>query len=153
MPIRFILLRTREWAYPERTSGLRHIPNKELVRLFGESFILLNLAEVHYWKRTWTDTITYPPAQYLPVDSEAFVKAVEERILPIAPIVEFAIKKQLNEVGADRSSLTPDQAMRFIDKMTGALDLFAGPTKALEAKQFMLKALRRTAPGYLEAKE
>jgi hypothetical protein len=103
--------------------------------------------------RTSTDTITYPPGQYAPVDSEAFVRAVEERLLPIAPIIEFAIKKQLNEVGADRSTLTPEQAMRFIDKMTGALDLFAGPTKALESKQFMLKALRRAAPGYLESRE
>jgi hypothetical protein len=85
------------------------------------------------------------------MDSEAFVKTVEDRLLPIAPIIEFAIKKQLNEVGADRKSLTPEQAMRFIDKMADALDLFAGPTKAMESKQFMLKALRRSAPEYFES--
>ncbi|MFH0816977.1 MAG: hypothetical protein V1934_09230 [Methanobacteriota archaeon] len=85
------------------------------------------------------------------MDSESFVKAVEDRLLPIAPIIEFAIKKQLNEVGADRKTLTPEQAMRFIDKMADALDLFAGPAKAVESKQFMLKALRRSAPEYFES--
>jgi hypothetical protein len=85
------------------------------------------------------------------MDSEGFVKAVEERLLPIAPIIEFAIRKQLNEVGADRRTLTPAQAMRFIDKMAEALDLFAGPAQARDAKQFMLKALRRAAPEYFES--
>lgn len=82
------------------------------------------------------------------MDSDGFVRDVEERLLPMAPIIEYAIRKQLTDVGASRSSLTPVQAMKFIEKMTEALDLFAGPTEAREARMFMLKALRRRAPEF-----
>lgn len=85
------------------------------------------------------------------MDSEGFVKAVEERFIPIAPIIEFAIKKQLSEVGADRRTLTAEQAIKFIDKMVGALDLFLGPTQAKESRQVMLKDLRKFAPEYFES--
>jgi len=85
------------------------------------------------------------------MDSEGFVKAVEERFVPIAPIIEFAIKKQLAEVGADRKTLTAEQAVKFIDKMVGALDLFLGPTQAKDSKQIMMKDLRKYAPEYFES--
>lgn len=84
------------------------------------------------------------------MDSEGFVRAVEEKLVPIAPIIEFAIKKQLNEVGADRKTLTAEQAMKFIDNMVNALDLFLGPTLARDSRQLMLKELRRSAPEYFE---
>ena len=85
------------------------------------------------------------------MDSEGFVKAVEGHFVPIAPIIEFAIRKQLSEVGADRRTLTAEQAVKFIDKMVGALDLFLGPSQAKESKQVMMKELRKFAPEYFES--
>jgi hypothetical protein len=82
------------------------------------------------------------------VDAEAFVKAVEERLLPINPIIEFAIKRQLYVVRADRRNMTPEQAAQFIEKMSGALELFVGPTKARQEREFMINILRKTAPGF-----
>jgi len=84
------------------------------------------------------------------MDSEGFVGAVEEKLVPIAPIIGYAIKKQLHDAGADRDSLTPEIALRFIDKMTDALDMFLGKQGAMDAKKMMLRELRRHAPEYAE---
>ncbi|MEW5936829.1 MAG: hypothetical protein AB1665_03300 [Candidatus Thermoplasmatota archaeon] len=87
------------------------------------------------------------------MDSEGFVRAVEERLVPIAPIIGYAIKKQLHDIGADRRSLTPELSLLFIDRMVSALDLFLGQKGAKEAKHLMLKELRRFAPEYFEKLE
>lgn len=85
------------------------------------------------------------------MDSEGFVAAVEGHLVPIAPIIGFAIKKQLADIGADRHNLTPELALRFIDRMTDALDLFLGKKGALDARSMMLKEFRRHAPERAEA--
>lgn len=71
-------------------------------------------------------------------------------MVPVSPILEFAIKKQLNDVGASRDHLTAEQAIQFIKKMTEALDLFIGTSEAQKARKMMISALRKSAPEYFE---
>jgi hypothetical protein len=71
-------------------------------------------------------------------------------LVPVSPILEFAIKKQLNDVGASREHLTAEQAIKFIDRMTEALDLFIGATEAQKARKMMISSLRKSAPEYFE---
>jgi len=84
------------------------------------------------------------------MDSRGFVEDVEERFVPISPIIEYAIKKQLAEIGATKDDLDPDQAMKFIDKMTDALELFLGSAEAKKKRNTMISLLRNYAPDYFE---
>ena len=84
------------------------------------------------------------------LDSEGFITEVEEKLVPIAPIVEFAIAKQMGEVGASREMMSPEQAVQFINKMTEALELFLGGKDASESRKFMTSTLRKYAPEYFE---
>ena len=47
------------------------------------------------------------------MDSEGFVISVEEKLILLAPITEFMIKKQLSDLGVTRNTLT------FIKTMQG----------------------------------
>ncbi len=71
-------------------------------------------------------------------------------MVPIAPIVEFAIRKQMAEIGATRELMTPEQAVLFIKNMTEALEMFLGPEDAKESMKFMTSTLRKYAPDYFE---
>ena len=84
------------------------------------------------------------------MDSKGFISEIEEKMVPIAPIVEFAIKKQMAEVGATEDLMTPEQAILFINNMTAALELFLGANGARESKKFMTSTLRKYAPDYFE---
>jgi len=75
---------------------------------------------------------------------------VEKELVPISPILEFAIKKQLSEIGADKDHLTDEQAVKFIKKMTEALILFLGYTEAIKARKMMMSLMRACAPEYFE---
>jgi len=85
-----------------------------------------------------------------PVDSKGFIENIEERFVPISPIIEFAIKKQLAEIGATREDLDGRQAMLFIDNMTNALELFLGKAEARKKRKYMISLLRKYAPEYFE---
>ena len=84
------------------------------------------------------------------MDSKGFISDIEEKMVPIAPIVEFAIKKQMAEVGATEDLMTPEQAILFIKNMSAALELFLGANGARESKKFMTSTLRKYAPDYFE---
>ena len=86
------------------------------------------------------------------MDSKGFVSDIEAKMVPIAPIVEFAIKKQIAEVGATEDLMTPQQAVLFIKNMTVALELFLGEKGARESQKFMTSTLRKYAPDYFEEK-
>ena len=75
---------------------------------------------------------------------------MEKELVPVSPILEFAISKQLAEIGADKETLTAELAIGFIDNMTEALDLFIGNAEAKKARKMMISALRRSAPEYFE---
>ncbi len=70
--------------------------------------------------------------------------------MPVSPILEHAINKQLTEVGAGKADLTAELAIDFINRMTEALDLFLGADEARKARKMMISALRRSAPEYFE---
>lgn len=70
--------------------------------------------------------------------------------MPISPILEFAIKKQLADIGASRDYLNAEQAVDFIKKMTEALELFLGTGEARKAKKMMTSVMRQCAPDYFE---
>jgi hypothetical protein len=85
------------------------------------------------------------------MNSKEFVRNIQQRLDPIAPIVlPGIIIKQLQEVGATEESLTPQQAEEFIEKMKEALEMFLGPEGTKLVHQIMLKELRRCAPDYFE---
>lgn len=85
------------------------------------------------------------------MDSEAFLKNIQEKLAPIAPIVlPGIIKKQLEEVGATPETLTPELAEEFILRMEKALRYFLGPDGAKMVHQMMTKELRKAAPDYFE---
>ena len=84
------------------------------------------------------------------MDSISFISEIEEKMVPIAPIVEFAIKKQIAEVGATKEMMNPQQAVLFIENMTAALELFLGVNGSKESQKFMTSTLRKYAPDYFE---
>jgi hypothetical protein len=76
------------------------------------------------------------------MDSKAFVESIEAKLVILAPITEFMIKKQLSDLGVTRDTLTHGKAKMFIDKMTDALQLCLGPDGSKMARRMMLKELR-----------
>ena len=86
------------------------------------------------------------------MDSEGFIASVESNLVNLAPIAKFIIKKQLNDLKLQRSSMTPEQAMIFIDKMTTALIMCLGNDGSQLARKMMLKQLRVFAPDFFNKK-
>jgi hypothetical protein len=85
------------------------------------------------------------------MNSREFIRSVQQKLDPIAPIVlPGIIKKQLLEVGATQDTLTPQQAQEFIKRMEGALRSFLGPEGARMVHRMMTKELRKYAPDYFE---
>ena len=84
------------------------------------------------------------------MDSKGFIENIEERLVPISPIIECAISKQLAEIGATKDDLDGRQAMMFIENMTEALELFLGKTEARKKRKDMMSLLRQYAPDYFE---
>ena len=84
------------------------------------------------------------------MDSKGFIENIEERLVPISPIIKFAISKQLAEIGATKDDLDGRQAMMFIENMTEALELFLGKTEARKKRKDMLSLLRQYASDYFE---
>jgi hypothetical protein len=84
------------------------------------------------------------------MDGREFISSIEKNLIPESPIIAHAIRKQLAELGTTEQDLTPDEAMRFIENMTDALDLFLGKAVAQEKRKFMLSLLRRSAPEYFK---
>lgn len=87
------------------------------------------------------------------MDSVGFVDSVQKRLEPIAPVIlPGIIKKQLEVVEATREDLTPEKAIKFIERMGMALKTFLGPEGTKMAHQMMMKEFRRCAPEYFERK-
>ena len=84
------------------------------------------------------------------MDSKGFIEKIEERLVPISPIIEFAINKQLAEIGATKDDLDGKQAMMFIENMTEALELFLGKTEARKRRKYMMSLLRQYDPDYFK---
>ena len=80
------------------------------------------------------------------MDSEGFIISVEEKLILLAPITEFMIKKQLSDLGVTRNTLTFIKAKLFINKMTEALQLCLGSEGSKLARKMMLKELRTHVP-------
>jgi len=76
------------------------------------------------------------------MDGKAFISNVEENLVPISPIIGFAIRKQLAELGTTPDDLTPKDAMKFIEGMTGAMELFLGRSEAGQKRTLMVSLLR-----------
>jgi hypothetical protein len=85
------------------------------------------------------------------MQSKAFIKGIQKKLEPIAPVIlPKMIKKQLEEVGATEDTLTPEAALKFIDRMEIALEMFLGQEGKKIARQVMLKELRKYAPEYFK---
>ena len=84
------------------------------------------------------------------MDSKGFIENIEERLVPISPIIEFAINKQLADIGATKDDLDGKQAMMFIENMTEALELFLGKPEARKKRKYMMSLLRKYDPDYFE---
>lgn len=83
--------------------------------------------------------------------SRAFIRGIQQKLDPIAPVIlPKIIKKQLEEVGATEDTLNPEQAEKFIAKMEIALEMFLGQEGSKMARQIMLKELRKCAPDYFQ---
>jgi hypothetical protein len=76
------------------------------------------------------------------MDSKSFVESIEEKLVILAPITEFMIKKQLSDLGVTRETLTHQKAKKFIENLTDALQLCLGPDGSKMARRMMLKELR-----------
>jgi hypothetical protein len=84
------------------------------------------------------------------MDSEGFISSIESHLVSLAPITKFIIRKQLKDLRFERGSMTPDQAMVFIEKMTAALIMCLGNDGSQLARKMMLKQLRTYAPTFFE---
>ena len=78
------------------------------------------------------------------------MERVEGHLNPIAPIMEFVIRKQLSDLNARPESLTPQIAQQFIDRMVTVLRTFAPAARVEEIRQLLLREFRRAAPGFAE---
>ena len=94
-------------------------------------------------------TVTF---EDLNLDGDAFIDGVRQKLIPIAPIIEHAINKQLMEVGTTPEMMNPKEAQEFIDKMYNALLLFLGNENANKARTAMMIEFRKTAPDFFEEK-
>jgi hypothetical protein len=90
-----------------------------------------------------------PSAAY-GIDGPAFLQRVEEHLTPIAPIMTFVVKKQMNDLSASPDTLTPEVARQFIDRMVAVLRTFAPPPRVEEIRQLLLREFRRAAPQFAE---
>lgn len=85
------------------------------------------------------------------MNSEAFVRSVQQKLDPIAPIVlPGIIRKQILDIGATERNLTPQQAEQLIERVKEALEMFMGPSGTQLVHQIMIRELRRYAPEYFE---
>ena len=84
------------------------------------------------------------------MDGPAFMRSAEGHLNPIAPIMSFAIKKQLNDLKVTAETLTPDQARKFIERIVSVIKTFAPPAKVEEVRQALLREFRRAAPEYAD---
>ena len=84
------------------------------------------------------------------MDGDGFISSIEDHLATLAPITKFIVTKQLNDLKVTRDTITPDQALIFINKMTNALVLCLGKDGSQLARKMMMKQLRLYAPGYLE---
>ena len=84
------------------------------------------------------------------MDGKTFISDVEENLVPLSPIIAFVIKKQLAEIGATPEDLTPKDAMKFIDKMAEAMDMFLGKSESVKSRTLMMGLLRKQAPEFFE---
>ncbi len=66
--------------------------------------------------------------------------------------MEFAINKQMQEVGANKECMNPKQAEEFIDNMADALEMFLGKDQAKRSRKFMMSSFRKHAPEYFKEK-
>lgn len=75
--------------------------------------------------------------------SEYFIHSIEMNLTPLAPVViPGIIKKQLEQLNTTRYNISPNQAKKFIDRVTEALILFIGPDGSSSARKLMMKKLR-----------
>jgi len=84
------------------------------------------------------------------LDGKGFIESIEKELVPISPIISYAIKKQLADIRTTPSDLNPADAMMFIENMTDALELFMGRADAQKKRKFMMSLLRKHAPEYFE---
>ncbi len=84
------------------------------------------------------------------MDGRKFIDGVKIKLIPIAPILEHAIQKQLNDIGTTPEHMTPDEAEKFIKKLTDALTLFLGKEGAEKARTDMMKEFRKSAPDHFD---
>ena len=84
------------------------------------------------------------------MNGEGFISSVENNLITLAPITKFIITKQLKDLQLDKGSMTPDDAMTFINRMTGALVMCLGTDGSKLARKIMIKQLREHAPDYFE---
>ena len=84
------------------------------------------------------------------MDGEGFITSIENNLVTLAPITKFIISKQLNDLQVNRESITPEQALEFIDRMTNALVMCLGKDGSQLARKMMMKELRNFAPELLE---
>jgi hypothetical protein len=84
------------------------------------------------------------------LDGKGFISKIEEELVPVSPIIGYAIKKQLADLRTTPIDLTPADAMKFVDGMTDALELFLGKAESQKKRKFMVSLLRKYAPAYFE---
>jgi hypothetical protein len=85
------------------------------------------------------------------MNSKSFIKNIQQRLDPIAPIVlPGIIKKQLQEIGVTEDNMTPELAEELIKRIDEALGSFLGPEGGKLIHEIMIKELRRCAPEYFE---
>lgn len=90
------------------------------------------------------------PSAVYGIDGPAFLLRVEGHLTPIAPIMAFVVKKQMNDLSASPDTLTPEVARQFIDRVVAVLRTFAPPPRVEEIRQALLREFRRAAPQFAE---
>jgi hypothetical protein len=87
------------------------------------------------------------------MDSNGFITSIENHLVTLAPITKFIIDKQLNDLNVNRDTLTPEQALIFINRMSNALVMCLGKDGSQLARKMMIKQLRTFAPDFFEKKD
>ena len=87
------------------------------------------------------------------MNSRKFVDCVEERLRPFSPILAIStVKMELGMVGATKENLTPEQALKFINRVCGVFKIFLSDEYIKKLKADMLIDLRKYAPEYFKSR-
>ena len=85
------------------------------------------------------------------IDTDEFFRAVAPKLGPMKNMFTMVFKKQMKDMGIG-NSMSPKQAEELSERVSSAMEFFAGPKMRKEILRLMRAEIRRRAPEYFRKK-